>query len=266
MEIGKFLLDVSKGNFTALNQRLKRTYYLLMSRIIGFAFSMKNKHSANRNIPIIINNKNRYTYLIQLIAWLEDAGMKKIIILDNDSTYPPLLEYYQKTKHEIIYLGKNVGHMALWQSGWFKKRFRWSYFIYTDPDVLPVDACPKNFIDYFMDLLNRYPMTDRVGFGLKIDDLPDCYDMKNKVVDWEKQFWENEIEKDVYHADIDTTFALYRPFLDKDKWFTKSLRTGGDYVLQHLPWYEDSKQPTEETLYYLSHVRTGSTHWTEEKK
>ena len=52
----------------------------------------------------------------------------------------------------------------------------------------------------------------------------------------------------MYEADIDTTFALYRP---NTWWFLgPSVRTGGNYVVVHEPWYQISKKPTEDFLFY----------------
>ena len=79
--------------------------------------------------------------------------MKKIIILDNNSDYKPLLEYYQKTKYKVIYLRKNIGHKALWQSKLYNK-YKWNYFIYTDPDVLPIQECPLDFVFHFKKILS----------------------------------------------------------------------------------------------------------------
>ena len=59
-------------------------------------------------IPIIINNRNRYTFLLQLIEALELRGYTNIHILDNDSDYPPLLEYYARTKHSVHFLNANL--------------------------------------------------------------------------------------------------------------------------------------------------------------
>lgn len=68
-----------------------------------------------KNIPIIINNRNRLTYMKMLISSLEKRGYNNIYIIDNDSTYPPLLDYYSKECiYPVFYLNKNVGYNALW--------------------------------------------------------------------------------------------------------------------------------------------------------
>src|SRR5271167_2766815 len=80
-----------------------------------------------KQIPIIINNRNRFEYLLQLINSLENRGYNNIFIIDNDSTYPPLLEYYKTCKYEIFMLGENVGHLAMWDTD-VNERFIKDYY------------------------------------------------------------------------------------------------------------------------------------------
>jgi hypothetical protein len=44
--------------------------------------------------PIFVNCRDRLESLLALLDFLERAGQEQIYLLDNDSTYPPLLEYY----------------------------------------------------------------------------------------------------------------------------------------------------------------------------
>ncbi|MDH3347174.1 MAG: glycosyltransferase [Desulfobulbaceae bacterium] len=201
------------------------------------------------DIPIVINNFNRYNAMVKLIDWLRNAGHKNIIILDNQSTYPPLLEYYrQNTFCTVIHLGANLGHKALWKSGVYKK-IRNGYFCYTDPDLVPVAECPENLVSHLFELLCRYPNVVKVGSGLRISDIPDHYEHKDRVVVWESRYWQNPVEENVYNADLDTTFAIYRPRTLHNTHFP-ALRTGEPYVMHHTPWYEDVDRLTEEELFY----------------
>jgi hypothetical protein len=200
-------------------------------------------------IPIIINNFNRLDFLKQQIDWLQKAGYTNIHIIDNQSTYPPLLEYYKTLPYTIYRLDRNQGHFSIWETILFS-RFSHDYYVYTDPDILPVEGCPSNILAYFQSLLHKYPGYKKVGFGLLINDLPDSYNLKPKVVKWEQQFWEKPLEQDVYDALIDTTFALYRPGA-KGGADGPAIRTAGKYVARHLPWYENSAALDEETQYYL---------------
>ncbi|MBI9061916.1 MAG: hypothetical protein JEZ14_07990 [Marinilabiliaceae bacterium] len=211
-----------------------------------------------RKIPVIINNFNRLDCLKQQIQWLEKAGMKKIYIIDNASTYPPLLDYYKKCPYTIFRLTENVGHTALWDTHiflWYKN----TPYILTDPDVIPTETCPLDAVNHFINVLKQYPEITKVGFGLKIDDIPDDYPRKQEVINWEKPFWENEIAPGLYKAKIDTTFALYKPNTRHQQW-ESTIRTGGNYVARHLPWYEDPTQPSAEELYFRK-VTTKVSSW-----
>jgi protoheme ferro-lyase len=42
-----------------------------------------------RDIPIYINNRNRVTFLNQVIDSLREKGYRKLIVIDNNSSYPP---------------------------------------------------------------------------------------------------------------------------------------------------------------------------------
>jgi hypothetical protein len=215
-------------------------------------------------IPAIINNRNRLTYMVNLINWLENAGIKNIIILDNKSTYPPLLEYYKTTKHRVIFLNENVGHLALWKTPLYKE-IRSNFYLYTDPDILPCEDCPIELVNFMLDCLKKYRSIQKIGVGLKIDDIPDHYTNKNKVIDWEKKFWSNRVDENIYDAPVDTTFALYRPYTNFSEWDVKSYRTGGPYLARHMPWYENSQQPDPESIYYAENLKKGVSFWINNK-
>lgn len=229
---------------------------------IGFAF-VGNKTVDIKNIPIIINNYNRLSYMKELISSLTERGYHNIHIIDNNSSYPPLLEYYEHCPYKVFRLEENVGYLALWKTGIYKS-FRNSYYVYTDSDMKIDEGCPDDFMSKFIDVLNHFPMAQKAGFGIRIDDLPDHFKNKAMVIAHESQFWAKPVAEDVYEAQIDTTFALYRPFCkgkaDRNQ---KTYRTGGKYVIQHLPWYVDSSNLSEEERYYVDTI-TQSTHWSQQ--
>lgn len=219
-----------------------------------------------KQIPIIINNFNQLTYLKCLINRLERAGYRNIHIIDNHSSFPPLLEYYGQCPYTVYRLEENIGFQALWKTGIFEK-FKRSYYVYTDPDVLPVDECPDDFIEHFLAIMKQHKRAEKVGFSLRIDDLPDCYLQREQVIAHERQFWAKEIGTGLYRAAIDTTFALYRPFArDKSNRIECNIRTGYPYTARHLPWYSDSRNLTDEQKYYVSHIRGGGTMWSEKQR
>jgi hypothetical protein len=213
-------------------------------------------------IPVFIISYNRLLYLTKIIEWLEKAGYTNLNIVDNNSTYPPLLEYLKKSPHHVYMLDKNFGHLVVWECGRFDLTLNNEFYVVSDCDIIPTEECPKNAVEYFFHVLEKYENFTKVGFALKIDDLPDCYIMKEKVIEWEKQFWQTKIEEDLYEAAIDTTFALYKPgvFPKEARWW-RSIRTDYPFLARHLPWYQDSNNLSEEEHNYQRNLKEMSTHW-----
>jgi hypothetical protein len=212
-----------------------------------------------RKTPILITSRDRLTPLVALIAWLERAGHERIVMVDNDSSFGPLLDYYERTPHQVIKLGSNLGHLSVWDGDVLNTIGHDREFVVTDSDVIPDENCPLDAVAHFADLLFRHSDIDKAGFGLRIDDIPVTYKFHDDVIEWESQFWEQEIEPGVYRANIDTTFALYRPSTPRGTF--RAVRSGPPYVARHMGWYSDSLHPTEEESYYRAHARLGVSNW-----
>ena len=216
-----------------------------------------------KDIPVYIISFNRLSYLERLVDWLEKAGCANIHIVDNASTYAPLLDYLAKTKHTVHRLEKNYGHRVLFEAPEFTEVVDNRYFILSDPDILPVEECPADFMRFLYGVLERFPDITKAGFGMKIDDLPDHYELKQAVVKWEKAFYEKPVKGTspaVYKAPIDTTFALYRPRKEWKKGFSEAVRTGFPYQARHLPWYKNLRELSEEDKFYNG-LDAGSGNW-----
>lgn len=206
-----------------------------------------------KEIPIFIISYNRLNYLKQLISRLEKDEYTNLIIIDNASTDKPLLEFLHSLSHKVHFLDKNYGHLVLWKSKLFDDIINNNYYVVTDPDILPIDECPSDYVKHFYDIIQCHPEYTKVGFSLKIDDLPEIFRNKYDVIRWESFFYENRLSEDplMYEADIDTTFALYKPGHPAD--FLKAIRTGYPYTARHLAWYIDSRMlPTEDKIYFES--------------
>ena len=112
------------------------------------------------------------------------------------------------------------------------------------------------------DFMPRHQV-DKVGFGLRIDDLPNHFPLREDVQQWEGRFWREEVEPGVFHAEIDTTFAMYRPpTRDAGE---RALRTGTPYVARHTPWYVDPAVLTDEDRYYREHADPTISNWDREE-
>ncbi len=259
MDLRKLIYDVFTFNhrdlgkrFSLLNRKLKR---------VGYRISHQSLNEAGiAKIPVIINNRNRYTYMLKLISWLESNGMSNIFILDNDSTYPPLLDYYNTTTHKVIRTDRNGGPFAIWNTKEFNELIR-DYYIYTDADVVPDESANFKSIQLMYERLKDDLTIDKIGLALRIDNLPDHYKLKKDVIDWESQFWKDTLDNNFFRAKVDTTFALYAPFA-KGGGECKALRTNFPHVALHMPWYENSVNPHPEDEYYRMHSEPASSHWT----
>jgi hypothetical protein len=203
------------------------------------------------DIPVFIICRDRVEPLKELVKWCEDEGLTTIVFVDNASTYPPLLTFLEQTSHEVLHLTSNIGHTAAWDMGIISLYAGNGPFIVSDPDIIPLKGA-HGAVRYFCELLTAHPERTKVGFGLKIDDLPDYYALKNQVIAWEKQFWASSVEKDVFDAEIDTTFAVYRQHTPYT--LGPGLRTGGKFVARHEPWYTNSSKPSDEIRYYRQHA------------
>lgn len=210
--------------------------------------------------PIFVICRDKVSQLRQLVEWLESSGYSNITLVDNDSSYAPLLEFYETTPHRVVRHSDNRGpHKAVWGSDLVPQLAASKYYVVTDSDVIPEPECPADALHYFHFALSRYPDYIKAGFSLRVDNIPDHYLLANEVRIWEKRFWSRKLEAGLYHAVIDTTFALYRP--DSQFEYSPSIRTGRPYWARHDPWYSDSDHPTPEEQYYRDHAKDGVAHW-----
>ena len=211
--------------------------------------------------PIFIICRDKLSCLLEQLDWLYQNNLNRIYLIDNQSTYPPLLDFFLKTHHRVIKLGANVGCGAPWSRNIVQTISPNSFYVVTDPDVVPVSECPNDVISHFYDLLQKYPQYNKTGFSLKIDDIPETYQFHKEVVKWESKFYQTELESGVFEANIDTTFALYRPGSQREVG-RKCIRTGFPYQARHLPWYMNSAELTEEEAYYREHSGASHNHGT----
>lgn len=222
------------------------------------AYKYQSKHPLATTVYIIC--RDRLTPLLKLVRWLEKAGFSRIVFIDNDSAFPPLLTYLKKTKYQVLDMRRNAGHTVAWQQAIIPMLTPDEYYILTDPDVIPT-CNGKELIDALFKTSKKFPEYLKIGLGLKIDDLPDHFSLKDSVISWEEQFWKKPIEKNVYEAGVDTTFALYKPFTYAYT-LHPSIRLGSPFLARHLPWYtNDSEPPIEEESFYRARLDKAVNSW-----
>lgn len=212
--------------------------------------------------PIIINVRDRLSPLLLLLEWLESVGQREIWLCDNASTYPPMVDFLHSTRHHVVLTKSNLGKRAPWLSGLVPEVGNGRFFVVTDPDVVPTRECPTDVLQFFKQSLQQHPEINKIGFSLKIDDLPDHFNHKDSVIAWESQFWTIPAFGAFYRAPIDTTFAMYPPGLGHGP---HHLRSAPPYEARHLPWYQNSSEPTQEDLYYARHSDSQITNWNDDR-
>lgn len=205
------------------------------------------------SIPVYIVNRDRLTSTKKLIDWLIVAGTERIVVLDNDSTYPPLLEYYQNLPGQVAvqFMGRNAGPWVFWEQKMNERESPDHPYVVTDSDVVPADCCPKDLIQKLAGLIPQFPERRKFGPGLRIDNLPDALPFKERVIREQTSYWHHRLSSECFSAPIDTTFALYWPqSIFSDSMPATGVRMDFPYVFEHWPWYQ--WPPSEEDEYYYS--------------
>lgn len=194
-----------------------------------------------KNTPAVIIGYNQYTYIKNMVEQLEKYT-SDIIVVDNNSTFPPLLDYYKNDfKYTLLKQKTNYGH-GVWALDCVQKLVGDTYIL-TDPDLQFNEHLPDNFIQQLLGIANHFSAR-QVGFALCID-APDirtdllCQGLT--VKQWESNFWKKPLacplypSLKLYEADIDTTFCL----INKKFSGKPTIRVAGDFTCLHLPWHKD---------------------------
>ncbi len=210
-------------------------------------------------VPVIINNRNLLTWPKAMVRdlskwkWIGD-----IYIVDNGSTYEPLLEWYATKPCEVISLGVNAGHQAPWLCGLVQKLGE-PYYAVTDPD-LDLSKTSKQTIVRCIEWLQEFPFVGKVGLLLRWDDVPPRSSYYTHVNTYEAQRQKSSriVKAAKVDVAIDTTFAVY----NRQDYFI-----GGVSLLEsarHIPWYysEKERKADKEFSQYLASASAASSYKT----
>ena len=267
----KLKRKISSMNILHLNNKTKilfiKFYYKILYRFNNLIAIQKNKPLS---IPIIIISFNQLFYLKQLVNFLLKRNFTNIVVLDNNSTYDPLLKYFHSLKNnkniKIYMLKKNYGHLAFWKNLNIFNKYSKGYYVVTDADIVPMNSVPENFMKKFIQIIDNNYNINKVGFSLFLEDIPETNINKKYIMTWERQFW-GDLNNKYFLASIDTTFALYRPRFKRKKAreFLKGIRMNKPYTARHGGWYIDSENLSEEQQFY-SKTSNQSNSWSVNKK
>jgi hypothetical protein len=211
------------------------------------------------NMPIVVICWNKLTYIKNMVNQLKHLN-HPIILLDNHSTYEPLLEYYKEIKKElgnkieIRMLKKNYGSTVYLELKHTLPRV----YILTDPDLELNKKMPENFAEILYEISEKYKVY-KIGPYLekiKKEDLLECssYDFE-----WDKLVYPIKNEQyELYYDKFQygaTTFSLVNTKYHKAHKNPKrsAIRIAGNFTMKHLPWYKDflNKIPKDELYAYV---------------
>lgn len=232
--------------------------YIYRSYDLYFNTMVRRQIRNPKEIPIIIVNYNQLYYLKQLVNSLIKHEFENIILIDNKSTYPPLLEYYKEVEKlvSIEFMQENFGHAVFFKNNYLRKKYGKGFYVITDADILPNKNLPNDFLDQMViHLKKHWREITKVGFALRLDDIPDENILKEKILKWEEKFWQFKDSEDVYIAPLDTTFALYKPGYPKkynNISYLSAHRFGNNFIAKHGGWYINQSNMTEEQCFFVA--------------
>jgi hypothetical protein len=240
--------------------------------------------SSGLYVPIFVLTRDRVLALQRSLEtyWQTlPSGSYEIIILDHNSTYPPMLDYLRvlQTQHSITVhtLTALVWDDALAQADnlmqdYLQEHPDVEYYVLTDPDIALVRTAPDILL-YFAAILTACPDVQVVGPHLQISDLPrrftKLYQNNYSAYEWESQYWKVVPHMATWRgvgfhiADqlIDTTFALRRRATRFGRITCPCLRTYAPYTAVHLDWYLNSSALPPDKQWYLSRSWGGVNNW-----
>lgn len=204
-----------------------------------------------KKATIIINNRDLLDWPRNMVQQLEKmASIHEIIILDNASTYKPLLNWYKSIPHRVIFQ-ENLGHKAPWTSD-ILDQIKTDYYIVSDPD-LDISKIPHDTVSHLINLIDKFPDYEKIGLSLETDGIPKDSPYYEHVLRTERSLQDN-INKDsngLLLMPVDTTFAIYNKNI-LNQYKICGARTPSPYTAKHEPWY--IIKPSNDFAYYLDNA------------
>lgn len=226
-------------------------------------------------IPCFLIARDRFTCLKNMVEYLNEIPELEVIVIDNASTYPPLLEWYDTNPCIVHRLPLNYGNFVLFSAptaieGAEKPDFKKIYgldgnqYILSDCD-LDLSGIPKDrLVSVLQEGLRRHPWAVKCGLSLRIDDLPNT-ELGKEAMGWEAM--NHVLIDDLYiKAPVDTTFALYTGVGEQND-FDRCIRVNTPFMARHLTWYYGPHNPPPpDEMHYLMNVSRTHNHYSSRLK
>jgi hypothetical protein len=229
--------------------------------------SKENWDYLKNNISSLVISYNNLTFLKMMVDQMSKFT-NDIIILDNCSNFPPLLEYLRslEDKYSVLRMNKNYGY-TIYKSPKIQNLIG-PIYVLSDPDIQLHPNFPyKDFVKDFYQISKEFKVY-KVGCALDIftDDIRTdikCMHGKN-IKEWEIQNWNNKIQYgkyELYHTGIDTTFCLVNTNFPTGSWNSNSMRVAGNCLAKHIPWHKDWIMMLMENEYENYMNNNNSSNW-----
>lgn len=209
-----------------------------------------------RKTPVFVTSFNQLTWLKPMVEDLLESGVTEPIVVDNASTYEPLLEWLESRPCRVLFRSKNTGPRAAWETLECLDLMKAGPFVVTDSDL---DLSGIDFSAALADMqaaLDRWPEIVKAGLSIRIDDLPETK-LAEAAIGVEREYWRKPTkDPDGFRAPVDTTFAMYRKGAG---WagYDPAWRTV--HSCRHMPWY--LTEQTDEVRGMLGKMDLGHTMW-----
>jgi hypothetical protein len=214
-------------------------------------------------IPIILNNRNLLTWTSKMVEECKRFdNVGDIIIVDNDSTYEPLLEWYDTKPCEIIKTSNN-GYLSPWVIN-LPEKLTSSFYVVSDPD-LDLSNTPNDALTHLQDKMLKHSNYCRIGLSLENWNVSEKSPYHKFLNEWAKTNWDPNTISDglLVNQQFDTTFGLYH--INRN-YRGSNCTTNSPYSVNHLPWEFTMDEINQleidnyEYYYYLKNSNSSSSY------
>lgn len=212
------------------------------------------------SVPVLLLSFNNPTLFRLLVDQLRTCFNASVTILDNGSTYEPMITYLRSLSTDphisVHFFQENFGpHVLFGERGAPIMKTLPQHFVLADSDIKLSDFTPKNFICVLARLTDVMHVP-KAALALDLSDHDEMFPqetfyptVKQSIYTHERSLYQKArvdgwpiINATVYHAETDTTFAVYiKQFLTAkgDGMFHfayRAVRVGSIFAAKHRPW------------------------------
>lgn len=217
-------------------------------------------------LPVVIPTFNNYTYLKNMVNFFSARGFD-VIVLDNGSTYEPMVKYLEELS-QIYYVLVQPGNPGPRDFYFNKAIYNWlpQYFFATDPDLEFDRKMDRESMLHLVELSEIHGAF-KIGSALRIDmifpnvldDVMNYNGSRITIRGIEQGYYNSPIASTqtgdtIYIAAIDTTFALHNKKFHTE-FMAANLRVDGRYAAIHYGWMRTPPMPAEEYEFYKESIK-----------